>query len=258
MDAGLAALATVDEVVREHGIDAHFAWVDGFLHLPADADGSDAAERLRTDAALASESGFDAEYIEAIPLMAQPGVRFANQARIHPRKYLAGVAEAFVALGGRIFEHSQVEEFCEEPFRLKANGYTVTCDDVVLATHNPLLGFSGIASATLFQTKLALYTSYVIAGRVARGAVPDALWWDTADPYRFLRIEPHPDYDLVIFGGEDHKTGQQPDTDACYRSLERRGTRDHRPLVRARARRSGGSPMPGTQPVGAAMRSSSR
>jgi glycine/D-amino acid oxidase-like deaminating enzyme/nitrite reductase/ring-hydroxylating ferredoxin subunit len=220
-DAGLAALATVDEVDREHGIDAHFAWVDGFLQLPADADGSDAAERLRTDAALASESGFDAEYIEAIPLMAQPGVRFANQARIHPRKYLAGVAEAFVALGGRIFEHSQVEEFCEEPFRLKANGYTVTCDDVVLATHNPLLGFSGIASATLFQTKLALYTSYVIAGRVARGAVPDALWWDSADPYRFLRIEPHPDYDLVIFGGEDHKTGQQPDTDACYRSLER-------------------------------------
>jgi glycine/D-amino acid oxidase-like deaminating enzyme len=66
--------------------------------------------------------------------------------------------------------------------RVKANGHTVTCEDVVIATHNPLVGFGGMAGATLFQTKLALYTSYVIAGRVARGVVPDALWWDTADP----------------------------------------------------------------------------
>ena len=38
--------------------------------------------------------------------------------------------------------------------------------------------------------------------------MPDALWWDTGDPYHYLRVEPHRDYDLVIFGGEDHKTGQ--------------------------------------------------
>ena len=96
----------------------------------------------------------------------------------------------------------------------------MTCEDIVIATHNPLVGLGGIAGATLFQTKLALYTSYVVAGRVARGVVPDALWWDTADPYQFLRVEPHRDHHVVIFGGEDHKTGQQDDTEACYRRLE--------------------------------------
>ena len=129
--------------------------------------------------------GFDAEYLESVPLVGRPGVRFADQARIHPRQYLAGVAKAFVALGGRIHEHSEADEFCDDPRRVKANGHTVTCEDVVIATHNPLVGFGGMAGATLFQTKLALYTSYVIAGRVARGVVPDALWWDTADPYQF-------------------------------------------------------------------------
>jgi Rieske Fe-S protein len=59
----------------------------------------------------------------------------------------------------------------------------------------------------------------VIAGRVARGVVPDALWWDTGDPYQFLRVQPHRDHEVVIFGGEDHKTGQQDDTEACYRRL---------------------------------------
>jgi Rieske Fe-S protein len=50
--------------------------------------------------------------------------------------------------------------------------------------------------------------------------VPDALWWDTSDPYHFVRVDPHRDYDVVIVGGEDHKTGQQEDTMACYRRLE--------------------------------------
>jgi Rieske Fe-S protein len=129
-----------------------------------------------------------------------------------------------VALGGRLYEHSAADEFCDEPRAVKVNGHTVRCEDVVIGTHNPLVGLAGVAGATLFQTKLALYTSYVIAGRVPSGVVSDALWWDTSDPYYFLRVEPHRDFDIVIFGGEDHKTGQQADTVDCYRRLEERLT----------------------------------
>ena len=221
-DAGLAAIAQIDEVVREHDIDAGFEWVDGYLHAPLGEDTSDQPKHLKSDAQLAGELGFDAEYLDSVPLVGRPGVRFADQARIHPRRYLAGVTKAFVALAGRIHEHSEADEFCDAPRAVKANGHTVRCDDVIIATHNPVVGLGGIGGATLFQTKLALYTSYVIAGRVGRHAVPDALWWDTADPYQFLRVEPHRDYDVVIFGGEDHKTGQQGDTEACYRRLEER------------------------------------
>jgi Rieske Fe-S protein len=83
------------------------------------------------------------------------------------------------------------------------------------------MGNTGLLSATLFQTKLALYTSYAVSGYVKKGRVPDALFWDTAAPYHYLRIEPHRDRDLVIFGGEDHKTGQSSDTVACFNRLER-------------------------------------
>jgi glycine/D-amino acid oxidase-like deaminating enzyme/nitrite reductase/ring-hydroxylating ferredoxin subunit len=221
-DAGLAAMALIDEVIREHTIDAGFEWVDGYLHAPLDDDAGNEADRLEEEAGLARDLGFDAEYVEAAPLVDRPGIRFADQARVHPRAYLAGVAKAFVALGGRIHEHSEAEDFCDQPRAVKVNGRTVSCEDVVIATHNPLVGLGGLAGATLFQTKLALYTSYVIAGRAPRGAVIDALWWDTADPYHYLRVVPHRDFDLLIFGGEDHKTGQRDDTDACYRRLEER------------------------------------
>ena len=224
-DAGLAAIATIDEAVREHDIDAGFDWVDGYLHAPLDGDTADAAGRLQEDARLARDLGFDAEYVEDVPLVSRPGIRFADQARIQPRAYLAGLAKAFVASGGRIYEHSAVDEFCDEPRAVKAAGHTVRCQDVVIATHNPLVGLAGMAGATLFQTKLALYTTYVIAGRVPQGTVTDALWCDTSDPYYYLRVEPHRAFDVVIFGGEDHKTGQQEDTAACYRRLEERLTK---------------------------------
>jgi Rieske Fe-S protein len=100
------------------------------------------------------------------------------------------------------------------------NGHTVTFDAAVIATHTPLVGLGGTTGAALFQTKLALYSSYAVAARVARGALPDALLWDTADPYHYLRLAPQDGYDLAIFGGEDHKTGQAADTGQCYRRLE--------------------------------------
>jgi glycine/D-amino acid oxidase-like deaminating enzyme/nitrite reductase/ring-hydroxylating ferredoxin subunit len=223
-DAGLAAIATIDEVVREHAIDAGFAWIDGFLHAPFDDASDRAAARLQEDAQLARELGFDAEYLGTVPLVKRPGIRFADQARIHPRRYLAGVAKALVAMGGRIYEHSAADEFRDEPRAVRVSGHTVRCEDVVIATHNPLVGLAGLAGATLFQTKLALYTSYVIAGRAPRGLMSDALWWDTGDPYDYLRVEPHRDFDVVLFGGDDHKTGQQDDTVDCYRRLEERLT----------------------------------
>jgi len=220
-DAGLAAIDQIDEIISEHDIDCAFEWVDGFLHAPHGESDTESVNSFKEDAELASDLGFDAAFVENVPIVGGPGVRFTDQARFHPRKYVAGLAKAVRAKGGEIFEHSGAEEFYEDPIRVKADGRRVRCRDVVIATHNPIVGVAGALSANLFQTKLALYTSYVIAGRVPRGTVPDALFWDTADPYQYLRIDPHRDHDLVIFGGEDHKTGQVSDTNECFARLEK-------------------------------------
>jgi Rieske Fe-S protein len=156
-----------------------------------------------------------------VPFVGGPGVCLNDQARFHPRKYLAGVADAIVDRGGMIFEHSAADAFNNRPLSISSNGHTLACGSIVLATHNPLVGTAGLVGATLFQTKLSLYTSYVVGGRVQKGRVPDGLFWDTADPYHYLRIEPHRDHDFVIFGGEDHKTGQASDTSVCFNRLER-------------------------------------
>jgi glycine/D-amino acid oxidase-like deaminating enzyme/nitrite reductase/ring-hydroxylating ferredoxin subunit len=219
-DAGLAAIAWIDDAVRRHEIECGFGWVEGYLHLPQGEDNPKEVERLRSDAELAAELGFDASFVEETPLVGTPGMRVEGQARIHPRRYLAGLAGAIVEAGGRIHEHTEAGEFSDHPLSLTANGHRITCGDIVIATHNPLVGVGGTTGATLFQTKLALYSSYVVAGRVAKGVVPDVLLWDTADPYRYFRVDPHRNHDVVILGGEDHKTGQAADIAERYLRLE--------------------------------------
>jgi Rieske Fe-S protein len=81
------------------------------------------------------------------------------------------------------------------------------------------MGKTNFASASLLQTKLYLYTSYVVAGRFPKGSMPEALFWDTGNPYRYIRIDAHDDHDFLIVGGEDHKTGQAEDTRACFEKV---------------------------------------
>jgi glycine/D-amino acid oxidase-like deaminating enzyme/nitrite reductase/ring-hydroxylating ferredoxin subunit len=220
-DSGLAALTQIETIVSEHQIECGFARVPGCLFAAIGADPHREIESLQADASLATDLGFDATFVENIGVGGRPGVRFANQARFHPRKYLAGLVRVITDRGGMIFEDTSAEEFSERPAAVKANGYTLSCGDIILATHTPLVGNAGLLGATLLQTKLALYSTYVVGGRAGKNRIPDALYWDTSDPYHYLRMDPHRDHDFVIFGGEDHKTGQADDTSACFARLER-------------------------------------
>jgi len=219
-DAGLAAILQIDAITRDERIECDFAWIPGYQHAPIGTNGR-LAKSFEEETSLADASGFDVTFLDEVPFVGGAGIEFAGQARFHPRKYLAGVARTIADRGGLIFEHTSADEFSDSPRSVKANGHTMTYEYVVIATHTPLVGNASMASATLFQTKLALYTTYVVGGTIDRGRIPDALFWDTADPYHYLRIEPHRDHDFVIFGGEDHKTGQTADTTACFDRLER-------------------------------------
>jgi glycine/D-amino acid oxidase-like deaminating enzyme/nitrite reductase/ring-hydroxylating ferredoxin subunit len=221
-DAGLAAIAMIEAFAGSHDFDCAFQRVHGYLHARDGKALRNETDEFRDEAALANELGFDADFVDDVPFAGGPGVRFSHQARFHPRRYLAGLMMVVREKGGDIYEHSPAVEFAQDPLRIRANGHWVRCQDVMIATHNPIMGIMNPAAATTFQTKLALYTSYVVAGRAPRGAVPDALLWDTGNPYRFLRVDPEPGgtSDIVMLGGEDHKTGQVSETGACFERLE--------------------------------------
>jgi len=188
-DAGLAAIAEIDTIIDRESIDCHWAWVPGYKFAALDGDAEREADRLRKEAALATALGFEATFVRATPFFNRPGIEFAGQARFHPRKYLAALATLVDGDGSHVHEHTESEEIVDDPLSITAGGHTITCDYVIIATHTPLMGKTNILSATLFQSKLFLYSTYVIGGRVPSGTIPDALFWDTADPYHYLRLD---------------------------------------------------------------------
>ena len=221
-DAGRAAIERIHETIHAEDIACEFSRVPAYLHVPTDAqDPKEQVKQLESEVRLANELGFDAQLESSVPFLKSAGIQFPNQARFRPLEYLNGLVGYLAKVGVRLHENCEVSELTESPLGVKANGRTISCDYVVIATHVPLLGVAGIVGAAMFQTKLSLYTSYVVAARVAKGRVPDAMFFDTNDPYRYLRIDPQPEGDYVIYGGEDHKTGQSDGSDRPYENLER-------------------------------------
>ena len=120
-------------------------------------------------------------------------LRFGNQARFEPLRYLVGLAGAFVRIGGRIYTGKRVRDVQGINRKtgklgkvLLTGGLHVTAEHVVVATNTP----SPINDWFGIYTKQASYRSYVIGVDVPGGSVRDALYWDAGDPYHYVRLRP--------------------------------------------------------------------
>ncbi len=224
-DAGRAGMNKISDMIEAEGIDCDFSWIPGYLHEPVDQDDAKEVKSLEEDAELATDLGFDGTFVKNAPLVGKPAVRFANQAKFHPLKYLGALLEKIPGKGSHIYEQSEAEEISDSPLSIKVNGHTVSCGYILIATHVPLQGKTGTLSAGLFQSKIFPYSSYAIGARLKHGTAQEASYWDTGDPYNYLRIDRHPRHDYAIFGGEDHKTGQETDPEACFTRLEEKLTK---------------------------------
>lgn len=221
-DAGAAAIDQIVSLIRTEDIACNFRWVPGYLHTPLGSPEKKSGNELKAEVESAERIGIQATYHAGIPGLGVPGVKFEHQAIFHPRKYLAALLATLPGKGSHVFEKTSADEILEKPLAVKTGGKRLRCRYLVIATHNPLMGNTGSTAALLFQSKLSLYSSYALSARLPSGFLPEASFWDTSDPYYYLRVEKRRGYDFAVFGGEDHKTGQETDTVSAYERLEKK------------------------------------
>jgi glycine/D-amino acid oxidase-like deaminating enzyme/nitrite reductase/ring-hydroxylating ferredoxin subunit len=216
-----AAINAIEAIVKREAIKCEFERLDGYLFVPP----HDSRKILDDELEAVHKAGLtDIEKVERVPWGSYDtgaALRFPRQAQFHPLKYLAGLAKAIKEKGGRIYTQSHATEIeGGKQARVETTGGgVVTAGAVVVATNTPVNDLMAI------HTKQAAYQTYVIGARVPRGSVARALYWDTPDPYHYLRVETVGKganaYDILIVGGEDHKTGQQDDANKRFAALER-------------------------------------
>jgi glycine/D-amino acid oxidase-like deaminating enzyme/nitrite reductase/ring-hydroxylating ferredoxin subunit len=211
-----AAIDRIEAVIRKEQVQCDFERLNGYLIL-SPGQGEEILDRELAAAQRAGVPGVTKiERAPLEPFNTGPCLRFPNQAQFHPLKYLAGMAKAIQRDGGLIFTNSHADQVeGGTPAKIKVGKRLVTADSVVVATNAPINDLVAI------HTKQAPYMSYVIGARVPRGAVSKGLYWDTLESYHYVRLygisEGH---ELLIVGGEDHKSGQADDTVDRHGRLE--------------------------------------
>jgi glycine/D-amino acid oxidase-like deaminating enzyme/nitrite reductase/ring-hydroxylating ferredoxin subunit len=221
------AIDTIQAIATREQIDCDLERLNGYL-FPPDLQSLDEMQR---ELAAAHRAGLtEVELVPQAPIDTfDTGMclRFPHQGQFDPLKYLSGLAAAIQRHRGRIYTGTHVAKITGGVrARVEtSNGYVVTSDAVVVATNSP------ICNLATMHFKQAAYMTFVIGAKVPRGSIPKALYWDTLDPYHYIRLQTLDDqYDVLIVGGEDHKTGQANDAEARYARLET-WTRERFPVV---------------------------
>jgi glycine/D-amino acid oxidase-like deaminating enzyme/nitrite reductase/ring-hydroxylating ferredoxin subunit len=224
-DSHRSAIARIESICQQEQIDADFRRVSGYLFLSPEHDESYLDDEMEA----AHAAGADVEKLPRAPVEgfeSGPCLHFPRQGQFHPLKYLNGVVAAFQRSGGRLHGGMRATTVTggDRAIVETASGARISARAAVVATNVPFIDLFAI------HTKQAPYYTYVVAARLPHGAVTPALYWDTHDPYHYVRIQRATNaalggdndepVDLLIVGGEDHKTAQASNTEERFAALD--------------------------------------
>lgn len=214
VESHVAAVDQIETIVAMENIDCDFTRLDGYLFEVEDGE-DDLDEELET----AHRLGFRQIEMVRHPDVGQfttgRALRFPDQGQFHILRYLRGLTDAIERNGGQLFSGTRAVEWKGDasPSVTTADGKTIKAAAIVLATNYPI--------ASKMFAKLPAYRTYAIGVRIPKGSFKKALLWDTGDPYHYVRIQEEDDHDMLIVGGEDHRTGQENDGEDRFANLWR-------------------------------------
>src|SRR5262249_29581274 len=139
-DSHTAAIDQIEAIVTQEHIDCQFERLDGYLL----ASPPHATDLLKRELEAAHRAGLSAvAMVERAPLRgfdSGPCLRFPRQGQFHPLRYLAGLTDAVLRLGGRIFTQTHVDGIDGgPPAKVRTNqNAAVTAQFVVVATNSPI------------------------------------------------------------------------------------------------------------------------
>ena len=203
-DSHRYGLETIGRIAQEEDIQCDYRRVPVFLFAPREKD----HEKLEKEAQILSEMGVMVIRHARLPMKGLPEypcIEIPGMAQMHALKYMYGLGEAVARRGVQIFTNTKADEIDEKDTHVEiktSDGHMIRCKHMVTATNSPISVLTGV------HLKQAAWRTYVVGIRVEKGVLPYAIWWDTLEPYHYVRLAEFPDYDVLIAGGEDHHTGR--------------------------------------------------
>lgn len=206
------AVDWIGNVSKQEGIECEFKVVPGYL-FPHD-DKHMTQRQLEKELAACQRLGLDVQMVDVSDDPSTGNLKqaliFPHCGNFHPLQFTQGLADAVVKHGGRIFEMTRAKSGPTNGKVETMEGPTVIASEaVVLATLTP------INRNLAVHTRQECQRSYVVALEIPKDSIKEAQFWDTQEPYHYVRTASNPEdksgnTQLLIVGGEDHQNGQAP------------------------------------------------
>jgi glycine/D-amino acid oxidase-like deaminating enzyme/nitrite reductase/ring-hydroxylating ferredoxin subunit len=199
--ANEGALTWMTDRIARDGIDCDVRRRAAYVYA---SDRSQITREL--NAALGAE--LPAALVDTTPLPYAVGaaMRFDDQAELHAQKYLLALAAQLP----EIYEGTRAVQVGDA---VRTPGGMIHARHTILATHYPF------PDRSLAFARLHPQRSYAIVCRID-GAPPDGMFISGEEPTRSVRGVPVAGEELLLVGGEGHKTGTGGDTTRRYAALE--------------------------------------
>ncbi len=212
-----AAMQKVAEVSDQLGADWNLRWLNGYLFKGRKVT----QKELRQEFEASQRAGIsDCSTLPRVPwdfYDTGPCICYPSQLTLNPSALMETLQKELTQLGVRIFTRSPVMKVengssCTVTTEQK---HKVRAGQVVIATNTPIHG------KVLVHTRQAAYRTYAVGAKIPKGSVPDGLYWDMEDPYHYVRLATFDElHDVLIVGGEDHKTGEDSKEASEFQNLK--------------------------------------
>lgn len=217
-DAQLVARAIAESLklfrknIKEYNIDCGYEAKDGYVYSQDEKQ----TDELQKIYEASKKAGVSVKYADEIPVPIefQKAIVFEGQGQIHPARYVFALAKAFEEAGGVILQNCDVDKFESNSngLEVETSKGKILASNLIWATHVP-------PGVNLLHFRCAPYRSYAMAVKL-NGKYPNDLAYDMYDPYHYYRTQDIDGEKYFIAGGEDHKTGHEENTEACFQKLE--------------------------------------
>ena len=206
------AIDKIEEIIKKENIECDFQRTDNYIYTCKE----EYLQRIEDEVSTVQNLGLEAELIEKVnlPFEIKSGIKFPNQAKFHPLKYLYKIVEVLRNNGVEIYTNSIVQDTKKSGtgYEIKTESNSIKAKYVVMATHYPIKSFPGLHFLKMYQDR-----SYAIAIE-PQTKIDVGMYVSAESPVASFR--PINDKVLII-GGQDHKTGDNStNLDVCYKSLE--------------------------------------
>jgi len=199
--ANQAAIDFIENTIRENNISCDFKRVPAYVFT----QDYGYIQKLEDETKAAQKLGLPAEYTDTLdlPFGIEGAMKFSDQAYFHPRKYLLALASLLTEGGCEIYENTRAVDIQEGDTHtvITDNGRKIRAKYVIQATRYPFYDKPGLYFARVYPLRTYLM------GLQIKGSFPEGMYINAEQPSRTLRPHTGDGLDLVLIGGENHKTG---------------------------------------------------